>query len=31
MDSDELRLFDKVRIYLDEDYSLAETFTVSNC
>ncbi|XP_073970944.1 inositol polyphosphate-5-phosphatase A isoform X6 [Rhodnius prolixus] len=27
MDSDELRLFDKVRIYLDEDYSLAETFT----
>ncbi|KAF6208758.1 hypothetical protein GE061_014497 [Apolygus lucorum] len=29
MDSDELRLFDKVRIYLDEDYSSAETFTVS--
>uniref|UniRef100_A0A0A9XZF2 inositol-polyphosphate 5-phosphatase n=2 Tax=Lygus hesperus TaxID=30085 RepID=A0A0A9XZF2_LYGHE len=27
MDSDELRLFDKVRIYLDEDYSSAETFT----
>ncbi|XP_024083593.1 type I inositol 1,4,5-trisphosphate 5-phosphatase isoform X2 [Cimex lectularius] len=27
MDSEELRLFNKVRIYLDEDYSSAETFT----
>lgn len=29
INSDELRLFDKVRIYLDEDYSSAENFTVS--
>lgn len=28
-DSPELRLFDKIRIYLDEDYSSAEKFTVS--
>ncbi|BES96826.1 type I inositol-1,4,5-trisphosphate [Nesidiocoris tenuis] len=27
MESEELRLFDKVRIFLDEDYSSAETFT----
>ncbi|KAK6622423.1 hypothetical protein RUM44_002234 [Polyplax serrata] len=27
VDSDELRLFDKARIYLDEDYSSAENFT----
>lgn len=27
INSDELRLFDKVRIYLDEDYSSAENFT----
>lgn len=26
--SDELRLFDRVRVYLDEDYSSAENFTV---
>lgn len=29
MESDELKMFDKVRIYLDEDYSSAENFTVS--
>jgi hypothetical protein len=29
MSSEELRLFDKVRVYLDEDYSSAENFTVS--
>lgn len=29
VDSDELRLFDKARIYLDEDYSSAENFTVN--
>jgi hypothetical protein len=29
MASEELRLFDKVRVYLDEDYSSAENFTVS--
>lgn len=28
--SDELRLFDKVRVYIDEDYSSAENFTVRN-
>jgi len=28
MSSEELRLFDKVRVYLDEDYSSAENFTV---
>lgn len=28
MSSNELRLFDKVRVYLDEDYSSAENFTV---
>lgn len=28
-ESEELRMFDKVRIYLDEDYSSAENFTVS--
>ncbi|PNF38049.1 hypothetical protein B7P43_G02352 [Cryptotermes secundus] len=27
MSSEELRLFDKVRVYLDEDYSSAENFT----
>ncbi|KRT80082.1 hypothetical protein AMK59_8662, partial [Oryctes borbonicus] len=27
MSSNELRLFDKVRVYLDEDYSSAENFT----
>jgi inositol polyphosphate 5-phosphatase INPP5A len=27
MSSEQLRLFDKVRIYLDEDYSSAEKFT----
>lgn len=29
MSSNKLRLFDKVRIYLDEDYSSAENFTVA--
>lgn len=29
MSSEELRLFDKIRVYLDEDYSSAEHFTVS--
>lgn len=29
MSSEELRLFDKVRVFLDEDYSSAENFTVS--
>lgn len=29
MSSNKLRLFDKVRIYLDEDYSSAENFTVT--
>jgi hypothetical protein len=29
MSSEELRLFAKVRIYLDEDFSSAEHFTVS--
>lgn len=29
MSSEELQLFDKVRIFLDEDYSSAEHFTVS--
>lgn len=29
MNSDELRLFDKVRVFIDEDYSSAENFTVS--
>lgn len=28
MCSNELRLFDKVRVFLDEDYSSAENFTV---
>lgn len=28
INSNELRLFDKARIYLDEDYSSAENFTV---
>lgn len=28
MSSSELRLFDKVRVFLDEDYSSAENFTV---
>lgn len=28
MSSEELRLFDKVRVYLDEDFSSAEHFTV---
>ena len=28
MTSEELRLFDKVRVFLDEDYSSAENFTV---
>lgn len=31
MSSNELRLFDKVRIFLDEDYSSAENFTVITC
>lgn len=26
--SDELRLFDKIRVFLDEDYSSTENFTV---
>ena len=30
MNSEELRLFDKVRVFLDEDFSSAEHFTVSN-
>lgn len=29
MSSEELRLFDKIRVFLDEDYSSAEHFTVS--
>lgn len=29
MSSNELRLFDKIRVFLDEDYSSAENFTVS--
>lgn len=29
MSSNELRLFDKVRVFLDEDYSSVEHFTVS--
>lgn len=28
MSSNELRLFDKIRVFLDEDYSSAENFTV---
>ena len=28
MSSGELRLFDKIRVFLDEDYSSAEHFTV---
>lgn len=28
MSSEELRLFDKVRVFLDEDFSSAEHFTV---
>lgn len=28
MSSEELRLFDKIRVFLDEDYSSAEHFTV---
>lgn len=31
MSSEELRLFDKVRVFLDEDYTSAEHFTVSSC
>lgn len=31
MSSSELSSFDKVRIFLDEDYSSAENFTVSKC
>lgn len=29
MSSEELRLFDKIRVFLDEDFSSAEHFTVS--
>lgn len=29
MSSEELRLFDKVRVFLDEDFSSAEHFTVN--